>query len=170
MPNLSSKTKTAIGVIVGFLLLAIAVILILLLLNNLQTPEPAPEPEPIPEEIVEPAPSFDGTYQGNTAVAAGLADVTVSIQGLALTGTATYLGEGLGYSLSLPATISGTVSENGVVEATVIVSGNQYGIDFYFTGPANGNAADGTITCTYTVSGEYGTYGGEITLTKVVTP
>jgi hypothetical protein len=123
-------------------------------------------PTPVPTTLTPTPVDYSGTYKGNTGVAGGLADVTLSVSGTKMTGTATYKGIVRGYSYTLPATISGTVSPSGVVAGTIDVVGNQHGIAISLSGPTDGRIQESIMNCSYSVSGDAGSYSGQISLTK----
>lgn len=110
--------------------------------------------------------SLDGVYKGTTGVAGGLADATLTVAGRVLSGNATYNGVVEGRTITLPTTITGIVTDTGVITGTVAVSGTQYGQKISLTGPINGKITDSIMDCTYSVTGDVGAYGGQISLTK----
>ena len=146
-----------------FFSLLLIIVVILLIINLTQKPAQNTTQITItPTQAV----IYDGIYKGNTGIAGGLADVTLTVSGIHLTGTATYKGVVSGSSISLPATISGTVTATGLIDGTVAVQGRQYNMNISLTGPTNGQITQNIMSCTYTVSGDFGTFNGEISLTK----
>ena len=110
--------------------------------------------------------NYDATYKGDTSVAYGLAGASLKVKSSKITGTALYKATMYGYKVSLPATIKGTLSTTGVVTGTIKVSGTVYGQAVSLKGSANGQITGSKMKCTYGVSGNAGSYGGQITLTK----
>lgn len=173
-PNgwLSSPSGIATGVVVG----AAIVVGVIYGTTRMRTPKPtttAPRVIVTPTQTNSPtatltptATSYNGTYKGNTKVAEGLADVTVTVNGTTLTGTATYKGYYYKTTVSLPATILGTVSSTGAVTATVSVKGTAMGVDVSLTGPAKGQITGKALNATYTVTGSGMKYSGAVALTK----
>lgn len=132
---------------------------------------PVPTPTPQPTVTVTPTPTptpinYNGTYKGNTSVASGLAKVTMKISGTKVTGSATYNGRYNGYPVTAPITIKGIVSETGAISAGLSASGTLYGAHYYFSGSLSGQIAGRNISCSYTLSGNYGSYKGKVTMKK----
>jgi hypothetical protein len=148
--------------VVAGVVIPVALVIVYLGYNNFMQ-----KPAPItPQITVTPKVNFDGTYTGNTGVAGGLADVSLTVTGNQLTGDATYKGIVDGRTITVPAKITGTVTSAGVVAGTVAVSGVQFNQNISITGPTNGQIADNIMMCNYQISGDVGEYKGQISLLK----
>jgi len=110
--------------------------------------------------------NYDGTYTGNTAVASGLANVRLVISGGTATGTATYNGVFFGTKISMPATLTGTVSDKGAVSVNISASGPVMGRSVTVTGKGSGQVTGNNLVGTYTVSGSGVSSSGAVNLTK----
>lgn len=135
---------------------------------NKTAPQPAKIETKTTTEAPPPAPNFNGTYKGNTAVSGvgGLADATVTVTGTALSGNATYKGTVQGMAVSGPVTITGTVSAGGVVSGTISGKGTLQGYSYTVTGTITGQITNNSMICSYSGSGSDVPYSGSITLTK----
>lgn len=153
------------GIIIAVILLLLAIIVIFLI-NSFNAQKPV-QNDIVPTTVTPTVKvTYDGIYNGNTGVAGGLADVTLTVSGTGLTGNAIYKGVVDNRTMTLPATITGTVSVAGVVTGTVAVSGVQYGQTISLSGPINGQITENIMNCTYSVTGDVGAYGGQISLVK----
>ena len=52
------------------------------------------------------------------------------------------------------------------IDETILKLYTQYGQKISLTGPINGKITDSIMDCTYSVTGDVGAYGGQISLTK----
>ena len=161
MKKTLSNYKVVTNIIVAGLVVTTAIVIVNLGYNNF-----SPKTNVLVTPTAAETTNYNGTYEGNTDVAKGLANVTVSVLNGVLSGDATYIGVHSGFNITLPAKINGTVSETGVVTGTVVVSGTQYGQEINLNGPTNGQITNNNMDCSYSVSGNFGSYNGEIALVK----
>lgn len=168
MKKTLTNYKLVRGLVVAGVVVPVATVVVYLGYNNFKTETNPSDNEEITtdSDTLPTQANYDGLYKGNTGVAGGLADVNVTVVGTQLTGKATYKGEISGFSISLPATITGTVSPSGVVSGTVKVSGVQYNQQISLSGTTNGQIVGNSMNCSYAISGDEGNFSGEITLTK----
>jgi hypothetical protein len=127
-----------------------------------------PGPTPTNTQVTAPAVlNYDGLYRGTTAVAAGLADVIMTVgNNNTINGTATYKGTYAGYPITAPVTLLGTVSSKGVVSGGISGSGKQYGRSYTIGGGFQGQITGNTMACTYRGTGGGEPYSGNVTLVK----
>ena len=101
------------------------------------------------------ASKYNGTYKGMANVANGLANVSVTVSGSKLSGTATYYTQVNNQTYTLPATIQGTINSKGAITGTVTVSGSILGTNISLSGPATGQVSGKNINATYSLTGNY---------------
>lgn len=162
MKKTLNNYKYVKGLIVAGVVIPVALVIVNLGYNNFNTNS---DPQITPTQ--EASEDYNGTYTGNTKTTGGLANVTVNVINGVLDGEATYIGEYQGFDVTAPAKIEGTVSESGAVSASVTVTGKQYGQTISLSGPTNGQITDGVMTCSYSISGNFGEFSGEILLNKI---
>lgn len=113
------------------------------------------------------ASKYNGTYKGMANVANGLANVSVTVTGSKMTGSATYYTQINGQTYTLPTKIEGSVNSKGVITGTVSTSGTILGTNISLSGPTTGQVSGKNINATYSLTGNYTPVSGSITLTSL---
>lgn len=135
--------------------------------GSIETPSQNNRNNSTPVSTATPGQNFNGTYSGNSSVATGVSQATITVSGNSLSGSGTFVGP---YSASIGITIKGTVDDSGNVSGGLSGSGTVAGYDVSGRGSFSGKTNDNTMSINYNVSGSGGgisqSYSGTIILTK----
>lgn len=119
------------------------------------------------QPVVPEKPSYDGTYSGSTDAASGMATASMTVEGTALFGRATYRETKEGQAFRIGLNISGSVNEEGRVSGRIsgsqVVGDRTVTVNGSFSGGIYGNSMSIRFRATSSATGDT---SGSITLTK----